>query len=52
MPRQATDWATLPPAVDDHAAALGGLGDGTPYFAPLGEVIYDGDERVCCHLCG
>jgi hypothetical protein len=33
--------------------ALGRLADGTPYFAPLGEVPYDPDEdRSQCHLCG
>jgi Probable Zinc-ribbon domain len=33
--------------------ALGRLRDGTPYFAPLGEITYDPDEdRVQCHLCG
>lgn len=31
--------------------ALGVLADGTPYFAPLGQVIAD-DSRVTCHLCG
>jgi hypothetical protein len=32
---------------------LGRLDDGTPYFAPLGELPYDADEkRVQCHLCG
>lgn len=30
---------------------VGVLADGTPYFAPLGEVIVDG-SRVICHLCG
>lgn len=33
--------------------AVGRLADGTPYFAPLGEMAYDSDEdRVQCHLCG
>lgn len=33
--------------------AVGRLEDGTPYFAPLGELPYDPDEdRVQCHLCG
>lgn len=32
---------------------IGRLADGTPYFAPLGEIPYDPDEdRVQCHLCG
>jgi transposase-like protein len=31
----------------------GRLPDGTPYFAPVGEIPYDPDEdRVQCHLCG
>jgi transposase len=30
---------------------FGVLADGTPYFAPLGEVIVEG-SRVICHLCG
>src|SRR5215207_8328670 len=34
-------------------AVLGRLEDGTPYFAPLGELPFDRDEdRVQCHLCG
>jgi Probable Zinc-ribbon domain len=38
---------------DAGAHALGRLPDGTPYFAPLGEITYDRDEdRVQCHLCG
>ena len=32
---------------------LGRLADGTPYFAPLGELPFDADEnRVQCLLCG
>ena len=32
---------------------IGRLPDGTPNFAPLGEIPYDPDEdRVQCHLCG
>jgi hypothetical protein len=32
---------------------LGRLDDGTPFFAPLGELAHDRDEnRVQCHLCG
>jgi transposase len=31
--------------------AVGVLGDGTPFYAPLGEVVVDG-SRVTCHLCG
>ncbi len=30
---------------------LGELADGTPYFAPPGEVVVQ-DSRVVCHLCG
>ena len=32
---------------------MGNLDDGTPYYAPLGELVYDPDaDRVQCHLCG
>jgi hypothetical protein len=30
---------------------VGVLGDGTPYFAPIGQFVAEGD-RVTCHLCG
>ena len=30
---------------------VGVLGDGTPYFAPMGQVVADG-TLVTCHLCG
>jgi hypothetical protein len=30
---------------------VGVLGDGTPYFAPIGQVVADG-ALVTCHLCG
>jgi lambda repressor-like predicted transcriptional regulator len=39
------------PAQPDRTAPLGVLTDGTPYFAPVGEVTLDGD-LVLCHLCG
>jgi hypothetical protein len=32
-------------------AVVGVLDDGTPYYAPLGEIMADG-SRVVCHLCG
>jgi hypothetical protein len=32
-------------------AVAGVLGDGTPYYAPFGEVVAD-ESRVTCHLCG
>jgi hypothetical protein len=35
-----------------EAYPVGALADGTPYYAPLGELVYDGEERVRCHLCG
>jgi hypothetical protein len=42
-----------PPAPTFSGTALGCLEDGTPYFAPFGELPYDRDEdRVQCHLCG
>ena len=31
---------------------VGRLADGTPFFAPLGTVVRDREERVQCHLCG
>lgn len=32
---------------------IGELDDGTPFFAPLGELqVVDDGERVLCHLCG
>jgi hypothetical protein len=37
-------------AVD--VAPMGVLEDGTVFYAPLGEVLHDGDDLVCCHLCG
>src|ERR1700753_4379538 len=30
---------------------VGVLADGTPYYAPIGEVVTDG-TTVTCHLCG
>jgi hypothetical protein len=24
----------------------------TVFYAPLGEILRDGDDLVCCHLCG
>lgn len=30
---------------------VGMLADGTPYYAPIGEVVMDG-SLVTCHLCG
>jgi AraC-like DNA-binding protein len=32
-------------------SVVGVLDDGTPYYAPLGEVVAEG-SRVICHLCG
>ena len=33
--------------------SIGELDDGTPFFAPLGELqVIDDGERVTCHLCG
>ena len=45
--------APKPRVVGLNAPELGRLADGTPYFAPLGELPYDPDEdKVQCHLCG
>ncbi len=30
---------------------VGVLADGTPYYAPIGEIVFD-DTTVTCHLCG
>jgi rubrerythrin len=38
---------------DPDPAVLGHLDDGTAYYAPLGQMVYDADEdRVQCHLRG
>jgi hypothetical protein len=43
---------TVPPARQTvPSAPLGLLADGTPFYAPVGEVTVDGD-LVICHLCG
>ena len=39
------------PASDRIRPVAGALGDGTPFYAPIGEVIVD-DSLVTCHLCG
>ncbi len=45
--------APKPRDVGLNAPQRGRLADGTPYFAPLGEIPYDPDEdKVQCHLCG
>src|SRR5262245_46587240 len=38
-----------PPAPQPRSAGF--LPDGTAYYAPVGQILVDGD-RVCCHLCG
>jgi DNA-directed RNA polymerase subunit RPC12/RpoP len=35
----------------EHVRPLERLPSGEPYYAPIGEMLYDGD-RVRCHLCG
>lgn len=35
-----------------EARPVGALADGTEYYAPIGELVYDGDDRVVCPLCG
>jgi hypothetical protein len=35
--------------MQDRLTADGSLPDGTSFYAPLGEMPCDGDERVCCH---
>ena len=40
------------PPMQDRRKTYGWLPDGSSFYAPLGEMLSDGDERVCCHLCG
>src|SRR3984893_4843742 len=39
------------PSSDRLRPAAGALADGTPFYAPIGEVVVD-DSLVTCHLCG
>ena len=41
----------MPVLTISAASPVGVLADGTPYYAPIGEVIVDG-SLVTCHLCG
>src|SRR5215472_13043850 len=41
----------MPVLTISAATPVGVLADGTPYYAPIGEVIVDG-SLVTCHLCG
>ena len=50
-PRLRADPGQRPMKMADPRA-LGRLPDGTEYFAPLGELVYAGEDRVQCHLCG
>jgi len=44
--------SALASAVPKQGRQIAGvLADGTPHFAPIGQVVADGD-RVTCHLCG
>ena len=36
----------------EDPAPVGALEDGTLYYAPIGELLHDGVDRVRCHLCG
>ncbi len=47
MPTTRSDPAGGQPGL----AARGQLADGTPFFAPVGQVVAAG-SRVVCHLCG
>ena len=40
-----------PPCGRLACPAVGALADGTPFYAPIGEVVADG-SLVTCHLCG
>jgi predicted Zn-ribbon and HTH transcriptional regulator len=35
-----------------QSRAVGELVDGTQYYAPVGVLVRDGDDRIQCHLCG
>jgi hypothetical protein len=39
-------------AIQDGSIEFGSLVDGTAFYAPVGEMLRDGEDRVCCHLCG
>src|SRR5215831_6517778 len=43
--------AMSPPCGRPACPAVGALADGTPFYAPIGEVVADG-SLVTCHLCG
>jgi hypothetical protein len=43
--------AVSPPCGRPACPAVGALADGTPFYAPIGEVVADG-SLVTCHLCG
>jgi hypothetical protein len=45
------DSPPVRPTRQEFRPIVGVLGDGTPYFVPIGQVVTDGD-RVTCHLCG
>jgi predicted nucleic acid-binding Zn-ribbon protein len=38
--------------MEDRPSVCGSLPDGASFYAPLGEMLYDGHDRVCCHVCG
>jgi putative zinc ribbon protein len=39
-------------AVSEVLDPVGVLEDGTVYYAPISELVRDGDDHVRCHLCG
>jgi hypothetical protein len=48
----AGSWPGAPPQAQRAIRpVVGVLADGTPFYAPIGEVVAD-DSRVACHLCG
>ena len=51
MSADPADSSLARPANPERRPVLGVLGDGTQYFAPIGDVVADG-ARVTCHLCG
>lgn len=51
MPAEPADSAPAGQARRQARPVVGLLRDGTPYFAPIGQVLADG-ALVTCHLCG
>ena len=44
-------WAPATEVPAQRKPSVGVLSNGTPYFAPIGQIVSD-DSHVTCHLCG